>query len=133
MRISDVETDRLINFGLFCAACAVAAILIYLVYRRRRRRAVNLMRSLLKDYFDETISVEELGRKARADVGRRFLGGSESFAEAVQAFQKAVAKRLPPNHSREEEAKLLGHLAALKNEFGLTDRYQIEGWRAARE
>jgi hypothetical protein len=24
-------------------------------------------------------------------------------------------------------------LAALKNEFGLTDRYQIEGWRAGRE
>jgi len=27
----------------------------------------------------------------------------------------------------------LGLLAALKNEFGLTDLYQIEGWRAGRE
>ena len=79
------------------------------------------------------LDVEELGRRARAAVGRGFLGGNESFAGAVRVFQKAVDKRLPPNHSQKDEAKLLGLLAALKNEFGLTDRYLIEGWRAGRE
>jgi hypothetical protein len=121
------------NLGIFCAGCVAVAILIYLVYQRRRRRALNLMRGLLQDYFDEKTNVEELGQKARAAVGRDFLGGNESFAESVRAFQNAVDKRLPPNHSQEGEGKLLGLLAALKNEFGLTDRYQIEGWRAGRE
>ena len=32
-----------------------------------------------------------------------------------------------------DEAKLLGQFAALKTEFGLTDRYRIEDWRAGRE
>jgi hypothetical protein len=121
------------DLGIFCAGCVAVAILIYLVYQRRRRRAVKLMRSLLQDYFDEKTNVEELGQKARSEVGRGFLGGNESFAESVRAFQTAVDKRLPPNHSQEDEGKLLGLLAALKNEFGLTDRYQIEGWRAGRE
>jgi hypothetical protein len=129
----DVDAGRLIDFGIFCAACAAAAILIYLVYRHRRSRAASLMRGLLEDYFDEKIGVEELGRKARTVVGRSFLGGNESFAGTVRAFHKAVDQRLPPNHSIKDEAKLLGLLAALKNEFGLTDRYQTEGWRAGRE
>ena len=121
------------DLGIICDGCVAVAILIYLVYQRRRRRAVNLMRSLLQDYFDEKISVEALGQKARSAVGGGFLGGNESFAESVRAFQNAVDKRLPPNHSQKDEGELLGLLAALKNEFGLTDRYQIEGWRAGRE
>ena len=121
------------DLGIFCAACVAVALLIYLVYQRRRRRALNLMRSLLQDYFDEKTNVQELGQKARSAVGRDFLGGNESFAESVRAFQNAVDKRLPPNHSQKDEGELLGLLAALKNEFGLTDRYQIEGWRAGRE
>ena len=128
-----MDAGRLIDFGFFCIGCAAAAILIYLVYRHRRSRATSLMRGLLEDYFDEKIGVEELGQKARAAVGRSFLGGDESFAGTVRAFHKAVDKRLPPSHSQKDEAKLLGLLAALKNEFGLTDRYQIEGWRAGRE
>ncbi len=35
--------------------------------------------------------------------------------------------------TEERQKKLLRMLAALKNEFGLTDRYQIEGWRTGRE
>ena len=128
-----MDTDWLINFGIFCAGCVAVAILIYLVSQRRRSRAVNLLRNLLKDYFDGKISVEALGQNARAAVGHVFLGGNESFVESVRAFQKAVDQRLPPNHSQKDEGELLGLLAALKNEFGLTDRYQIEGWRAGRE
>jgi hypothetical protein len=134
MRIEeDLDTDRLITFGIFCAGCVAVAILIYIVFQRRRSRAVNLLRSLLKDYFDGKIGVEALGQKARAAVGHVFLGGNVSFAESIRAFQIAVDKRLPPNHSQKDEGELLGLLAALKNEFGLTDRYQIEGWRAGRE
>jgi hypothetical protein len=36
-------------------------------------------------------------------------------------------------HAKQEERKLLGAMAALKNEFGLTDRYQVEAWRPWRE
>ena len=128
-----MDAGRLIDLGFLSAGCAAAAILIYLVYWHRRHRASKRMQSLLEDYFDEKIDVEEVGRQARAAVGRSFLGGNESFAGTIRAFHKAVDKRLPPGHSQKEEAKLLGLLAALKNEFGLTDRYQIEGWRAGRE
>ena len=127
-----MDTGRLIYFGFFCAGCAVAAILIYLAYQHRRRHAANLMRGILEDYFEEKIGVDELARNARAAVGHRFLGGNESFAGSVRAFQNA-AERLPPNYLQKDADKLLGLLAALRNEFGLADRYQIEGWRAGRE
>jgi hypothetical protein len=68
-----------------------------------------------------------LGGRPRLSRGKRIV------PETVRAFQKAVEKRLPPNHSQKDEATLLGLLAALKNEFGLTDRYRTEGWRAGRE
>ena len=128
-----MDAGRLIDFGIICLGSAAGAILIYFVYRHRRSRATSAVHGLLADYFDEKVGVEELGRKARALVGRSFLGGNESFAETARAFHDAVDRRLPPNHSLKDEAKLLGLLAALKNEFGLTDRYQIEGWRAGRE
>ena len=99
----------------------------------RRRRARSLIRGLFQDYFAESFAAEELGRRVRASVGRRFTGGSEFFAEAVAAFQHAVNARLPATHTAQDEAKLLGQFAALKTEFGLTDRYRIEGWRAGRE
>jgi hypothetical protein len=55
------------------------------------------------------------------------------FTEAVLAFQHAVRARLPPKHTVQDEAKLLGQFAALKDRVWLTDRYRIEGWRAGRE
>ena len=99
----------------------------------RRRRAKSLIRGLFEDYFAERFAAEELGRRVRASVGRRFTGGNEVFTEAVAAFQRAVGLRVPPDHTVQDEAKLLGQFAALKTEFGLTDRYRIEGWRAGRE
>jgi hypothetical protein len=59
-------------------------------------------------------------------AGSRFTGGNEFFTEAVTA-------RLPPKQTVQDEAKLLGQFAALKTEFGLTDRYRIEDRRAGRE
>jgi len=44
-----------------------------------------------------------------------------------------VDEKLGPNRSTADERRLLTSLADLKNEFGLPDRYRIEGWRAGRE
>jgi hypothetical protein len=68
----------------------------------------------------ETCAAEELGRRVRMSVGRRFKGRNEFFAEAVAAFQHAVNARLPPTYTAQDEAELLGQFAALKTEFGLT-------------
>ena len=36
-------------------------------------------------------------------------------------------------YTEQAERKLLSAMAALKREFGLTDRYQVEAWRPWRE
>jgi hypothetical protein len=55
-------------------------------------------------------------------------------AAKLSAFQSAVDASLTRStHSKQGERKLLGAMAALKNEFGLTDRYQVEAWRPWRE
>ena len=112
---------------------AVVAAACFFILWLRRHRARHLIRGMLEDYFAERFAAEELGSRVRASVGRRFTGGSEFFAEAVAAFQHAVNARLPATHTAQDEAKLLRQFAALKTEFGLTDRYRIEGWRAGRE
>jgi hypothetical protein len=63
------------------------------------RRARSLIRGLFEDYFDERFAANELGRRVRANVGRRFTGGNAFFAEAVAAFQHAVSARLPATHT----------------------------------
>ena len=46
----------------------------------------------------------------------------------IAAFQRAVdANFAHESHSKEDERKFLRLMAALKNEFGSTDLYQIEG------
>jgi hypothetical protein len=77
--------------------------------------------------------VDQLGQCARKIASRHLTGTSEFYSLAIAAFQSAVDAKLAHLHSEEDERKLLSLLAALKNEFGLTDRYQIEGWRAVRE
>ena len=63
-----------------------------------------------------------------------FIQSTEFYSLVIAAFQRAVDANLEHRpHSRDDERKLLSLLAALKNEFGLTDRYQIEAWRAGRE
>jgi hypothetical protein len=124
--------DGIAAASVVLGSAAVAAACFFILWLRRRR-ARSLIRGLFQDYFAESFAAEELGRRVRASVGRRFTGGSEFFAEAVAAFQHAVNARLPATHTAQDEAKLLGQFAALKTEFGLTDRYRIEGWRAGRE
>ena len=129
---SEQAMDRIAAFSVVLGSAAVAAACFF-IFWLRRRRARRLIRGLLEDYFAESFAAEELGRRVQASVGRRFTGGSEFFAEAVAAFQHVVNARLPATHTAQDEAKLLGQFAALKTEFGLTDRYRIEGWRAGRE
>ena len=76
---------------------------------------------------------DQLGQRARKITSRHFTGTSEFYSLAIAAFQSAVDAKVAHLHSEKDERKLLRLLAALKNEFGLTDRYQIEGWRAGRE
>jgi hypothetical protein len=86
---------------------------------------------LFNGYFRGDVPADQLGvRAARQIANRYFTGSAECFSLAVAAFQSAVDARLAHQpHSEERQKKLLRMLAALKNEFGLTDRYLIEGWR----
>ena len=78
---------------------AAVAVACFFILWLRRRRARSLIRGLFQDYFAESFAAEELGRRVRASVGRRFTGRNEFFAEAVAAFQHAVNARLPPTHT----------------------------------
>jgi hypothetical protein len=89
---------------------------------------------LLKGYFKGDLPADQLSRRTREIVSQHFTGSAEFYSSAIAAFQGAVDAKLGHQaHAQEEERKLMSMLAALKNEFGLTDRYQIEGWRAGRE
>jgi hypothetical protein len=119
---------------VFGAAIIVAAALpLYVVWRHRRTRAKRLIGELLKGYFEGLMTVEQVGRRAREITSRRFLGGAEFHALAHAAFQQAADTKLTQGYSREVEHRLLSLSAALKTEFGLPERYRIEGWRAGRE
>ena len=111
----------------------VGIVFIYLFRRLRRLRAKRLMRELLNGYFRGDMPADQLGRRAR-EMDGHFTRSSEFQALAIAAFQGAAeAKLVRKPHSMEDENKLLRLLAALKNEFGLPDRYRIEAWRPGRE
>jgi len=115
-------------------AIVVAALLfLYFVWRRSRNNTKRLIGDLLKDYFEGKMAIEHVGQQGRKVTSQRFLGSSEVFALAHAAFQRAADAKLAQGYSREAEKRLLSLLAALKNEFGLPERYLIEGWRAGRE
>jgi hypothetical protein len=117
-------------------ATILVAVLIfgYFAYRRRRLHAKGIMiLDLLKEYFQDGMTSDELGRRMREIANRRFWGGPTFYGLTVAAFQSAVEAKLGSRGSKEDERKLMSMLAAAKREFGLTDRYQIEGWRVGRE
>ena len=128
----DIETFSSI---VWTAALAAACISIYLARHRRRLRIKRLLiLELLKGYFQGEVSADQLGQRTREITGRGFMHSTEFYSLAVAAFQRAIdAKRADQSHSREDERKLLGLFAALKNEFGLTELFQVEAWRAGRE
>lgn len=106
-----------------------------LAYRSRRLRAKRLsLMELFNGYFRGDMPADQIGQRVRQIASRHFMGGAEFFSLTIAAFQNAVDAKLSHQpHSEERQKKLMGLLAALKNEFGLTDRYQIEGWRVGRE
>ena len=108
---------------------------IVVAYRSRRLRAKRLLlMELFNGYFRGDMPADQIGQQARQTVSRRFTGSAEFFALVTAAFQNAVDASLAQGpHSEERQKKLLGLLAALKNEFGLTDRYEVEAWRPGRE
>jgi MFS superfamily sulfate permease-like transporter len=66
-------------------------------------------------------------------IGLRFPS-AEFYALVVSAFQSAADAALAAQaHTKQSERKLLSAMANLKQEFGLTDRYQVEAWRPGRE
>ena len=128
----DIETFSSI---VWTAALVGAVISIYLARRHRQLRMKRLqILELLKGYFQGDMPADQLGQRTREITHHHFIQSAEFHSLAIAAFQRAVdANFAHESHSKEDERKFLGLLAALKNEFGLTDLYQIEGWRAGRE
>jgi len=128
----DGDTIIWIVWGVVLAGILV---FFYFAYRRRRLRTKRqLMTDLLKQYFHGGMPARQFGEHARQVSSRHFLRGAEFYSLVIGAFQGAVDAELGQGaYSKEQERRLLGLLAALKTEFGLTDRYQIEAWRPGRE
>ncbi len=126
--------------GVAAAAVAAAVIFVWLASQRRRNRTRQLVKGLLGEYFKSDMPPDQLGKRSRDIASRHFLLGPEFYSLAIAAYQSAFDAKFPKharsedaNHARlEDESKLLRRLAALKREFGLTDRYRFEG-RPGRE
>ena len=113
---------------------ALAVAIVFVVNRYRQLRARGPMMELLNAYFRGEASLDQVARRAREMAPRHFTSGPEFQSLAVAAFQHAASERLMGKpHTMKDEAELLKMLAAVRNEFGLPERYRIEGWRAGRE
>src|SRR3974390_1460056 len=117
-------------------AAALIGLLIYFClsqWRRRQRTKRLQMKDLLKAYFQNDMPANELRSRLRKIGNYYFNRSTELFVLVTGAFQGAVDELAHQENFKEGERKLLSQLAALKKELGLTDLYQIEGWRAWRE
>jgi hypothetical protein len=119
------------------SAALLAGVLIFLFFahlRRRHHMKRLLLMELLKGYFKGDVPADQLGQRARSIVSQHFTRSDEFYSLAVAAFQSAVDTNLAQQtHTKQSERRLLSLLADLKNEFGLTDLYQVEAWRPWRE
>ena len=128
----DGDTIMYIVWGVLLFGILISILVTY--WSRRLRAKRLLLMDLFTGYFRGEVSAEQLGQRARQVASRHFTGSDEFFSLAIAAFQGAVDDRLAHQpRSKEQQQKLLRMLATLKNEFGLTDRYLIEGWRTGRE
>ena len=128
----DRDTIIYIVLGVILAGILMP---ILLTYRSRRLRSKRmLLTDLFRGYFRGDVPTDQLGPRARQIASSHFIGSSGFYSLAIAAFQGAVDATLARQaHSQERQKELLRLLAALKTEFGLTDRYMIEGWRTGRE
>jgi hypothetical protein len=117
------------------ALLAAALLALYAGHLRRRHHLRRLLVvDLLRDYFKGDMPAPQLRLCTREIASRHFIGSDEFYALAVAAFQSAADSALAPQaHTKQTERKLLNAMASLKQEFGLTDRYQVEAWRPGRE
>jgi hypothetical protein len=121
---------------IISAALLVIALIVVLMGHLRRRHRLDrlLLIDLLKSYFKDDMPANQLGRRTREIVSEHFTYSDEFYSLVVSAFQTAVdATFAQQPHTEQAERKLLSAMAALKREFGLTDRYQVEAWRPWRE
>ena len=122
------------TIGVAGAAVAAAVIFIWLASQRRRNRTRRLVNGLLGEYFNSDMPPDQLGKRSRDIASRHFLLSAEFYSLAIAAYHSAFdanfTKRAGSEDSKlarlEDENKLLRRLAALKTEFGLTDRYRLE-------
>ncbi len=126
--------DRGVAFSVVLGLVVIAAVAVFLAVRLRSLRARRTLSELLTGYFRGGMPAEQLGRRAREAAGPGFLASPEFQSLAVAAFQHAANERLIGKpHTMKDEAELLKMLAAVRKEFGLPERYRLEGWRAGRE
>ena len=127
-----IDTITIIISG---ALLAVALIVVFVGHQRRRHHFRRLLIvDLLKSYFKGDMPAKQLGRRTREIVSQHFTHSDEFYSLAVSAFQSAIDATLAQQaHTKQGERKLFSAMAALKNEFGLTDLYQVEAWRPWRE
>jgi hypothetical protein len=121
---------------IISAALLVIALIVVLTGHLRRRHRLDRLPviDLLKSYFKDDMPANQLGRRTREIVSEHFTYSDEFYSLVVSAFQTAVdATFAQQPHTEQAERKLLSAMAALKREFGLTDRYQVEAWRPWRE
>ena len=121
---------------IISAGLLVIALIVVLMGHLRRRRRLDrlLVIDLLRSYFKDDMPANQLGRRTREIVSEHFTYSDEFYSLVVSAFQTAVdATFAQQPHTEQAERKLLSAMAALKREFGLTDRYQVEAWRPWRE
>jgi hypothetical protein len=127
-----IDTVTLIISAILLAAALIVPFAAHLRHRHHLERL--LVMDLLKSYFKGDMPANQLGRRTREIVSQNFTHGDEFYSLVVSAFQSAVDASLTRHmHTKQDERKLLSAMAALKNEFGLTDRYQVEAWRPWRE
>lgn len=116
------------------AALAAAVTLIWLASWRRRIRMRRLMKGLLAEYFDGGIPADQFGKRSHDLASRHFLLSTEFYSLVISGFQRAFdAKFAQRARFDEDESMLVRRLAALKQEFGLTDRFCNEAWLRGRE
>ena len=127
-----IDTITIITSG---AVLAAALIVLYAGHLRRRHHLRRLMViDLLKSYFNGDMPAAQLGRRTRQIASQHFTHSDEFYAMVVSAFQRAIDATLAQQPlTKQGEMKLLSAMAAVKTEFGLTDRYQVEAWRPWRE
>jgi hypothetical protein len=121
---------------IISAGLLVIAVIVVLMGHLRRRHRLDrlLVIDLLRSYFKDDMPANQLGRRTREIVSEHFTYSDEFYSLVVSAFQTAVdATFAQQPYTEQAERKLLSAMAALKREFGLTDRYQVEAWRPWRE